>query len=333
MDKTLPGALLGLCLLVSGACAGASPGGADSGGTEQAVRRREPEEAPAGRAELPEILEEMAELERSRGFIKGMGLAESGIREKDGDLAGAVIAAYKELSFAYGYGGVSAEGLAEGIEKTAALFAGKEGAAEESALLAARGIGAFLGAQWDEAAALLRKTGSGAGEADGFVRWMLLVCALEAGEKGPPSSEYGAIRARYRLFPEYWYRGARFFRGNIGAEYAEECINLNPQGPFAPECRNILAQFLGLGEGGEAIRSRAEIEGIVGTAVSSADPLALRELLPLIGLPDNTYTLYALGVLKGASGAPGFRQFFLSQLGQSTGRLTERLNFILRGQG
>jgi hypothetical protein len=219
------------------------------------------------------------------------------------------------------------------MERTAAFLAEKRGSAEEAALLAARGVTAFIKADWEAAAALLREAGSGVGEADSFARWMLLVCALEAGGKAPSPSEYGAIRARYRLFPEYWYRGARSFRGNIGAEYAEECINLNPQGPFAPECRRILAGFLGLGGEGEAIRSRAEIEGIVKSAVSQADPLLLRELFPLISLPDNTYTLYALGVLKGASGAPGFRQFFLSQLGESGGRLSERLNFILRGQG
>lgn len=49
-------------------------------------------------------LDELAELERAGSWFQGMGLTESGIREKMSDYAGAVAAAYKELSWAFGKG-------------------------------------------------------------------------------------------------------------------------------------------------------------------------------------------------------------------------------------
>ena len=54
--------------------------------------------------EVSRALEEIAELERSGGFVPGLGLAESNLRESSGDYAGAVLAVYKELSWAYGRG-------------------------------------------------------------------------------------------------------------------------------------------------------------------------------------------------------------------------------------
>jgi hypothetical protein len=49
-------------------------------------------------------LDDFAQLERSGTWLQGMGFTESGIRENAGDYAGAVTAAYKELSWMYGMG-------------------------------------------------------------------------------------------------------------------------------------------------------------------------------------------------------------------------------------
>jgi len=48
-------------------------------------------------------------------------------------------------------------------------------------------------------------------------------------------------------------------------------------------------------------------------------------------LPDNPYTLYALGALKALSSVPDFRSFFVETALKSPGRLGERLNYISRG--
>jgi hypothetical protein len=311
------------------------------------------EEAPAGEggrllagfagedaAELD--LEEIAEVERAGGYYPGLGLTESAMREKAGDYAGAVVAAYKELAWAYGYGGAGRPD-GEGLYRVAALFTEGGGERERRAALAARGVIAFSEERWAEAEESLASGGGLLGEEespDSFLRWMLLVCALEQGGKASARSAYSSIRARYTLFPEYWYRGARAFAsrgegrertGSIAAEYAEQCINLSPRGPFAEECRRIIAGQLGLETESGALRSKAEIEDVIRRSVNSGNPDLLEDLFPLIELPDNAYTLYALGALRAISPVSPFREFFSRRAAGTRGRLAERFNFILRG--
>jgi hypothetical protein len=285
-------------------------------------------------------LEELAEAERLDGFVQGMGLAESSIREAAGDYAGAVIAAYKELAWAFSYGLLPRELLRQGLENILSLKGDSAGAAGT-----AKAILAFVDGDWTKAAETLKTLFPGEEAGDGLVRWMLLVCDMEGARShassisagipggGGAGSVYGSIRARYDNFPEYWYRGARYFSGSIGTEYAERCIALAPQGPFAAECRGILAAWLGLeGRDATVLKSKAEIEGIVTRAAGTGNPELLAELLPVIGLPDNAYTFYAAGALRALSKGPQFREYLLREAARSPGRLAERLNYVCRGQ-
>ena len=290
-------------------------------------------------------LTRIAEIERAGAFFPGLALLESELREKAGDFSGAAIAAYKELSRAYGYGSVTKSQVEEGLENALALFGARYTGPEQSSscIAAINGCMAFAGEDWERAEELLSLVLKPEEEPDSFLRWMLLVCSLE--RKGKHSG-YGAIRARYALFPEYWYRGARAFSiedANIAASYAEQCINTSPLGPFAADCRKILAHTLGLGPGGidaqqvssaalhSGILTKAEIEHIIRGSVSAKNPALLEELFPLMALPENPYTLYALGVLKTLSSVPEYRSFFTERALRSKGRLAERLNYISRG--
>ncbi|GBU27643.1 hypothetical protein R84B8_01178 [Treponema sp. R8-4-B8] len=204
-------------------------------------------------------------------------------------------------------------------------------------------------------------------EPDGFGRWLILVCALEKDKVASSktnsftanspavdssvtnsfsansfaadssaktrriSAAYKSIRARYSQFPEYWYRGARVFSGGIAAQYAENCINLSSQGPFADECRSILAANTGLKiEDGLSIKTKKEIETIISQSVKSSNPQILDSLLPLISLPDNPYTVYAVSALKSLKSIPKFNEYFSGQAAVSKGRLAERLLYICR---
>lgn len=318
-----------------------------------ALRETPPEPEPAGTELFPAAyggtyaaaLEELAETERSRGFEPGIGLTESMLREGLGDYGGAAIAAYKELSWAYGLGGgITREGIAEGLGAVLSLYEtrgenpdlidpslGEE--EREKALLAVRGLLAFHHGQWTKARLSLETLFDARDEPDSFAQWMCLVCRLEEGE---PSRQvlaaYGAIRARYERFPEYWYRGARNFSGNLRGEYAEECINLAPRGPFAEECRGILAETLGLSfEEKNNIKTLAEIEISVVRAVSSDTPGVLTELFGLLSLRDNPYTLYAAGAMRALAVQEDFRTWFAREAAGSSGRLAERLFYISRG--
>ena len=121
---------------------------------------------------------------------------------------------------------------------------------------------------------------------------------------------------------------------SFGASYAERCINLNPQGPFAGAARKILASHAGFSSNDtahNAIRTIAEIEVIVSASVNDNNPEILEEIFPLVALPDNPYTIYALGILRALAAIPEYRDFFTKGALKSPGRLGERLHYISRG--
>jgi hypothetical protein len=276
--------------------------------------------------DLLRSLDEFAALERAGSWFQGMALTESGIREKAGDYAGAVAAAYKELAWAYGKGLIQKDDVELGILSVLSL----EG---DEITFAAAAVLAFIRGQWDEAAAGFEPLFNELDEPDGFGRWMILVCALEKNRENRRVAEaYKAIRARYAQFPEYWYRGARAFSGVVGAEYAENCINSASQGPFAGECRNILAVFLGLkSEDGSSIKTKTEIEENISLSLNAGNPQLLDSLFPLISLPDNPYTVYAVETLRALTSVQKYRDYFSEQAASSRGRLAERLSYISRG--
>jgi len=271
-------------------------------------------------------LDEIAALERAGSWFQGMGLAESGLRESSGDYAGAVAAAYKELSWAAGRGLIKKEELEQGLQN---LLETKN---NETVTATAKAALLFAKGQWTQAADALVPLFDEKEEPDSFGRWMILVCALEKDrEDRRAAAAYKAIRARYVQQPEYWYRGARAFSGLIAAEYAENCINLSPQGPFAGECRRILASYSGLkNEEGASLKTKTEIEEIITRSVNTGNPQILEPLFPLIGLPDNPYTVYAVGALKTLTSVPKYRDFLSGQAASSKGRLAERLTYICR---
>ena len=284
-------------------------------------------------APVSKSLDELAELERSGGFVPGLGLAESKLREEAGDYAGAVLAVYKELSWAYalGAGDVSREAIRQGLEKLleAEIPFMQEARADITGAVGA--ILAYFDGRYDEAEKLLGDLYGREEEIDSFSRFMLLVCSLEKGTiSREERSIYGAIRSRYAGFPEYWYRYAR--SENEGA-YAERCINLAPEGPYAAECRIILAKTMGVkAEDAPAIRTYFEIETAITNAVNQRNPESLSSLLPLIALPDNPSTLFASGAMRALAGEGIFRIWFTAQAEKARGRLAERLFYISGGR-
>jgi len=284
---------------------------------------------------LMRTLDELAEIERAGSWFQGIGLTESALRENAGDYAGSVAAAYKELSWAYGLGLLQKEDLEKGLLNVLTVQG------EETVAVTTNAILAFLNGQWKTAAADLSPLFNEADEPDGFGRWMILVCALELSVLDPSTrsetenrraaAAYKSIRARYAQFPEYWYRGARAFSGVIAAEFAENCINSSPNGPYAQECRKILAAYAGLKpEDGSSIKTKREIEAIIALSVNSANPQILDSLMPLISLPDNPYTVYAVGALRALTGSPKYRDYFNGKAASARGRLAERLSYICR---
>jgi hypothetical protein len=317
----------------------------DAGGAEGAA-------APRTKEDLDAALDALAGGERSFGFRPGMWLAESGLREEGGDYAGAVIAAYKELSYAYGLGVLKREQVEEGLDALMVRYGDGELAvsddgispdpgAEDRAVVirAAEAVLAFFNGRWKEAAEQFAPL-CGDDEPDSFARWILLASLLEDGFAGDASGAgstesrrsvlagYQAIRARYEGFPEYWYHLAP-----VSGEGAERCVDLAPQGPYALRCRQFLARHFGLdSRGAEALRTRREIENLVRASLAEGRPGLLEDLFPLLALEDNPFTLYALGALNALNGVPAFGDFFSARGRESGGRLAERLRYISGGR-
>lgn len=303
-----------------------------------------PEPAPPGPASadagIEAALEELAERERSSGFAPGLGLAESSLREKSGDYAGATMAAFKELCYAYAAGAASAETVRERLAATAAAFAGRTDPGAAAAVRAVACASDFFAGKWKAAGAELQALfpGEAEREADSFPRWMMLVCTLESGgDDRNLRSAYGAVRARYALFPAYWHRAARAAErtGSEGsaaaAEAAERCVSLAPAGPYAEEARDLIAESIGLKKSdGKSIRSRMEIEAAARIAGAERNPQVLDSIVPVLSLPDNPYTLYALGVLRGLAEDGTIRKWLSARADAEVGRTRERLRYASR---
>jgi hypothetical protein len=287
---------------------------------------------PQSSIDFIQSMERITEIERSGSYFQGLAPFESGLREEAGDYCGAVVAAYKELCWIYSYGGTPKDNIMEGIKQIFTKDSEKDTPAGDLVNKTALAIMAFIDESWKDAAHLLKETTPQFDELDSFYQWMVLVCSLESGNNDHITrSAYGAIRARYNKFPEYWYRGAKTFDNELSPIYAEHCINLSVEGPFSQECRNILARFNGLEGHGQAIRTQAEIEHYVNRSVSETNPELLSGLFPLLSLPDNKYTHYAIGAMHSLASLPAFKNYFLNQAAQQSGRLAERLTYIARG--
>jgi hypothetical protein len=207
------------------------------------------------------------------------------------------------------------------------------------ALNAADAVIYFIKGQYKNAAAILSILFRNEDEPDAFSRWMLLVCGMEQdGANRAEQSQYAAIQARYSVFPAYWYFGARNFSGAIATDYAERCINVSPGGPYAAECRNKLAVFVGLNPSdGKVMLSRDEIKQIITDSIRNYDPELLSALIPLIALNDNPYTVFASGALRELAVDEKYKTWFEKQAvsarknSGANSFLAGRLNYIARG--
>jgi hypothetical protein len=291
------------------------------------------------------VLDKIAEAERSRGFVPGLGLYESQLREQAGDLCGATLAAFKEMAWAYALNGGSGpetytkDDLLSGFDKIKDAFAQRDGLEKDSVNAAAQACIEFINSRYRQSRDILETLFANDEETDSFAAWMRLVCDMEIsngikhnGADRVLRSAYSAIRARYEHFPAYWFYGAHSQTDSERTIFAERCINLAPNGPYSKDCRVMLANAHGLPESSAmALRTKNEIESAIGAAISSGDPQALENLIPLIKLPDNPYTIYAAGAMRGLASDSRFKPYLVALGGNAQGRLAERMQYILRG--
>ncbi|WP_041396153.1 hypothetical protein [Gracilinema caldarium] len=272
---------------------------------------------------------QLAEGERSKGFSPGMGLSESTLYEKSGDLAGAVLSAFKEIFFAYQYGYLTTKDLEGRLKAVEQQFP-----ENQQVITSLNVCRAFLSGSGKKGLEALTHINLNKYEIDAFPRWLERVFLLSTGKNEQKVFEaYLALRSRYSNYPYYWLVAARYSLGTQQIDAAERCVSLAPQGPFAEEGRSLLAQAVGLTKkDAPALRTRMEIETLITTTIQTGRIEGLKDLFPLLALPDNPYTLYALGACRGLAENKDIVTFFEQEQKRASGRLAERLRYISGGR-
>jgi len=142
-------------------------------------------------------------------------------------------------------------------------------------------------------------------------------------------SSYAEIQARFAAFPDYWYFSMLHESDpGLALDAAERCIRLAPKGPRAVEARRMIAASYKLEQkDAENVLVEQEIESIASSAIRGGNLELLRELFPVLALPDNPSTLYALGIIKGLCDDAPVRVWVKAEAEKADRRLAERLRY------
>lgn len=271
---------------------------------------------------------DLAEMERRGGFVPGMGLKEAELALANGDGGSYVLALYKEILYASDAGKLSDRGaelaaIGKALAETGLLA--PELARAQSAL---KSIAFLEAGAWEEAASAM--PGMERDQPDGMRAWILALCGLYGDSDPQAQARYGAVQARYRGLPTYWYHAAaRSDRIELRRDAAVRCVLLSPGGPKALKAREILALSYGLGEDDAAsLVLSQEAQAIIGQALESGPMENLSLLFPVLSLPDNPETLFALGALKALAADPGILKWLKLRRAEASGRLAERLAYV-----
>ncbi len=275
-------------------------------------------------------LDALAAYESAFPYEPGSGLVESSLRERTGDKDGAVLAAFKDGLNAYEAGAVGIEELEFRLSELERVLADSVANPAGGGLAALETARAYLRADWAAAArALTRVTTRSSAKA-----WIGATAGLAPGDA---ASERAFVEAEtaFGFLPSYRLRFASAFAGDRTrlASVRAACetgIDLAPSGPLAVALRRELGRALGIdvAESGK-LRTRGELEAAGYRAAASRDPAFLAPAIGTFELPDNDYTLFAVGLVKGFASEPVFRSALERELGTSSGRRAERLRYAL----
>jgi hypothetical protein len=266
-------------------------------------------------------LESLAQRERLYPYELGLGAVESSLLEKEKRLGEAVFAAFTDLAYAWSLGLCGEGDLEAGLRQAEAACAGKEG--ETEARLAVRALRAYRSGARAEC---LQALGSLGQKDDSFAAYARAVS----------SQDLGALRLmenRYSGFPEYWLNRARLDPdATMARAAAERVISLAPHGPLQAAARSLVLDTLGLkGYRPELLLCPFEVDSCVRQSLGAGDPGLIDPCLATLELPDNPYSLYALGALKALSSDYAYQRRFTLRSAEEkkSPRLKERLAFLL----
>jgi tetratricopeptide (TPR) repeat protein len=274
------------------------------------------------------------------GYEVGLGLRESALWEKQGNLGESVLAAAKELEYARGLGDITVSQAVARLEALEDRLRDSPYGTTGEALRMAEALKLFLLQRWRAALSIFRAKSHATDSA--FYRYLVTVCQLE-GTMAPNSGvlrTYASLETVFRDLPSFYYHLWRAMRSNPGyglgtaRPVLERCILLAPAGPYAVPSRMEIGRLLGIGpDQGARLLLGPEIEAIAGELGAGADPAVLDPVLALVSMPDNAYSLEGMLMLQQAHRLPAARAYMATKRQSAKGRLRERLDAVLGPPG
>ena len=282
-----------------------------------------------------EALEVYDEYQARFLFEPGIGLTESLLYEKLGRIEESIVAAYKELEYQRYRGGVAEALVRDNLAKLSRKLEDRQWNPEGQGRELVEALQRYARGAWAEAARALEQPGPALEQP--FGRYLLLSARLETGQASDADfREYGALELYLKSLPAYYYhlwRGMRSAGGEPPAAarpVLEKCILLAPNTPFALESRRALGRLIGLAPAdGEKLLLGPELEAI-GRRLAEGESLdRLEPVLELLATADNEYQMLAVLMLKQLKSREQVRVFLAEHARTATGRLKERLAFVL----
>ncbi len=283
-----------------------------------------------------EALEVYAEYQARFLYEPGIGLTESLLYEKLGRIEESIVAAFKELEYQRYRGGVPQALIQDNLAKLSRKLDDRQWNPEGRGKALVGALQRYARGEWGEAARALEQPGPALDLR--FGRYLLLSARLETGQAAEADfREYGGLEPYLKSLPAYYYHLWRGMRHGSGGDLPagarpvlEKCILLTPNTSFALESRRALGRLIGLAPAeGEKLLLGPELEAI-GRQVAAGESLSrLQPVLELLATPDNEYQLLAVLMLKRLKAREQVRAFLLERARTATGRLKERLAFVV----
>jgi hypothetical protein len=288
----------------------------------------------AGR--YPEALEVYDEYQVRFLYETGIGLSESLLFEKLGKIEESIVAAFKELEYQRYVGGVADAVLLDNLHELRRKLDDRQWNPEAKGKDLVQGLESYVRGEWGQAAAALDRPGPILEQP--FGRYLLLSARLEAARATDADfRSYQLLEPYLKSLPAYYFHLWRGMRQGP-ATYApaaarpilEKCILLAPKTTFALESRRELGRLIGLAPAeGERLLLVPELEAIGRQVAAGGDLRRLEPVLELLATPDNEYQLSAALLLKQLKSRDQVRGFLAERARTSTGKLRERLSFIM----
>ena len=255
------------------------------------------------------------------GFFPGLGLFASTVYEKLGDTEKAVLCAFLDYEYAAN-GNASADAFSANLQSVEALL--PSGGSSE----ALESIKALFDTRLEAKA-----------PSSPFFISDYVYCKAKLLRNDFSPADFSALlqlEKYFSRFPSYYWtvwkavRVLELEKSNEWLRVLEKTITLTPSSFYATLAREALASCIGIEtKNAAALLMPQEVKAALEAFASTADEGRLFPLYALLDLPDCSYVYAGVQMVKTAASEPIVRAALVKKFDRSSGRLKDRLAFIL----